>query len=58
MCYKWCSNIFNIVMCVANATWALWMFFFEVSYKSWCCSGATKKFQNVVKCCWCFFVCC
>ncbi len=52
------QNAFNIVMCVANATWALLWTFFEVSYKCcWCCLGATKKFQNVVRCCWCFFVC-
>jgi len=35
-------------MCIANATWALWMFFFEVSYKCWCCSGATKNFKMLL----------
>jgi hypothetical protein len=42
------------LLCVLQMLLGHYGFFFEVSYKCWCCLGATKKIQNVARCCWCF----
>jgi hypothetical protein len=48
MCVIGGVQTFLTLLCVANATWALWMFC-EVSYKCWCYSSATKNYFFLAK---------